>query len=309
MAALPPIESKNDAERIKLSEHLERNGHGPRFFGSGYDRRNMLKIWTQVERLYATAFLAKQPITINHDRRDEKTLRYLLQFEGTKLTMLQINEFHTPPEFWLESEYVFYFLENKMIARSHLIHLEVLGETIIFSTDAHALQPARSQPLDPPITKELAEKEYRDCEERTEALMSESTKDKVSEIKKIINVIPPQSQKFIQDVMKKLNLKFSDNEDGYEEILPGVPINVPIFTPGGKIVGEWNPDLSEADNDLPAAPGGPSAAPVVSHSCAVCSVKEKLRRCGKCKIIRYCSVEHQTEHWSIHILTCKPPVI
>ena len=34
------------------------------------------------------------------------------------------------------------------------------------------------------------------------------------------------------------------------------------------------------------------------HMCAVCHVREKVRKCGRCKLTYYCSAEHQAEDWT-----------
>lgn len=40
--------------------------------------------------------------------------------------------------------------------------------------------------------------------------------------------------------------------------------------------------------------------------CAVCGVREELKRCGRCKRVCYCCREHQKSHWKIHKTECKP---
>ncbi|XP_063224487.1 putative protein MSS51 homolog, mitochondrial [Bacillus rossius redtenbacheri] len=39
--------------------------------------------------------------------------------------------------------------------------------------------------------------------------------------------------------------------------------------------------------------------------CHVCKSAENVKTCGGCKIISYCSVSHQKQHWSIHKKFCK----
>lgn len=41
-----------------------------------------------------------------------------------------------------------------------------------------------------------------------------------------------------------------------------------------------------------------------SGVCAVCE-SEALLRCGGCKIVFYCSKEHQKQHWRLHKKLCK----
>eukprot|EP00026_Physarum_polycephalum_P011039 Phypoly_transcript_11232.p1 GENE.Phypoly_transcript_11232~~Phypoly_transcript_11232.p1 ORF type:complete len:411 (+),score=117.62 Phypoly_transcript_11232:38-1234(+) len=43
------------------------------------------------------------------------------------------------------------------------------------------------------------------------------------------------------------------------------------------------------------------------NKCAIasCVKKDNLRRCGGCKKVYYCSVDHQKEHWGIHKPNCK----
>lgn len=42
-----------------------------------------------------------------------------------------------------------------------------------------------------------------------------------------------------------------------------------------------------------------------THACAVCGSREGLMRCGKCRVVWYCSQAHQKEHWATHRRTCK----
>jgi hypothetical protein len=44
---------------------------------------------------------------------------------------------------------------------------------------------------------------------------------------------------------------------------------------------------------------------VQSFICPVCGVAEKLKRCGKCLSVWYCSKEHQKEHWKVHKHVCR----
>ena len=44
----------------------------------------------------------------------------------------------------------------------------------------------------------------------------------------------------------------------------------------------------------------------VPKYCAVCKSSEKLRKCGKCLRMLYCSEAHQRQHWKEHKKTCKP---
>ena len=39
-------------------------------------------------------------------------------------------------------------------------------------------------------------------------------------------------------------------------------------------------------------------------ACAVCGVTDNLKRCAKCKLVRYCSREHQASDWKKHKLEC-----
>jgi len=38
--------------------------------------------------------------------------------------------------------------------------------------------------------------------------------------------------------------------------------------------------------------------------CAVCGNSERVRLCGRCKIVCYCSVEHQKSDWANHKRYC-----
>lgn len=42
----------------------------------------------------------------------------------------------------------------------------------------------------------------------------------------------------------------------------------------------------------------------ITKNCAICG-KESTNRCGTCKIVYYCTAEHQRQHWAAHKLTCK----
>lgn len=39
-------------------------------------------------------------------------------------------------------------------------------------------------------------------------------------------------------------------------------------------------------------------------ACAVCGTTENLQRCGQCRMVVYCGVEHQRTHWPVHSQTC-----
>ena len=43
---------------------------------------------------------------------------------------------------------------------------------------------------------------------------------------------------------------------------------------------------------------------VEKHCCALCDAKEpfinEFKKCGRCKKVYYCCVEHQKEHWKEH---------
>lgn len=43
-----------------------------------------------------------------------------------------------------------------------------------------------------------------------------------------------------------------------------------------------------------------------SKNCSVCGSTEKLFKCSRCKIMLYCSKEHQKLHWKYHKATCHP---
>eukprot|EP00656_Telonema_subtile_P052984 TRINITY_DN7536_c0_g1_i2.p2 TRINITY_DN7536_c0_g1~~TRINITY_DN7536_c0_g1_i2.p2 ORF type:complete len:174 (+),score=28.64 TRINITY_DN7536_c0_g1_i2:194-715(+) len=42
------------------------------------------------------------------------------------------------------------------------------------------------------------------------------------------------------------------------------------------------------------------------QSCAVCGKRGELTRCSRCKLVLYCSREHQTSHWKQHKPLCQP---
>lgn len=39
--------------------------------------------------------------------------------------------------------------------------------------------------------------------------------------------------------------------------------------------------------------------------CAVCGSKRDLKSCSACKVVHYCSREHQRDHWMVHKANCK----
>jgi len=39
-------------------------------------------------------------------------------------------------------------------------------------------------------------------------------------------------------------------------------------------------------------------------ACAVCGTTENLQRCGQCRMVVYCGVEHQRAHWPVHSMSC-----
>lgn len=39
-------------------------------------------------------------------------------------------------------------------------------------------------------------------------------------------------------------------------------------------------------------------------SCVVCGSTGELKRCAKCKVVKYCGREHQVQHWTTHKITC-----
>ncbi|XP_035772758.1 uncharacterized protein LOC118456264 [Anopheles albimanus] len=41
------------------------------------------------------------------------------------------------------------------------------------------------------------------------------------------------------------------------------------------------------------------------HQCRICGVSEGLRRCSRCQIAYYCSVDHQRIDWKLHKLECR----
>jgi len=41
-----------------------------------------------------------------------------------------------------------------------------------------------------------------------------------------------------------------------------------------------------------------------AEHCAWCNATRKLRKCGTCMQVRYCSKEHQTNHWAVHARQC-----
>jgi hypothetical protein len=43
-----------------------------------------------------------------------------------------------------------------------------------------------------------------------------------------------------------------------------------------------------------------AAQAVGGKCCAVCASTQELRKCGQCKSVWYCNVEHQKQHWPSH---------
>ena len=48
-----------------------------------------------------------------------------------------------------------------------------------------------------------------------------------------------------------------------------------------------------------------SAEPVAPVRCAVCGSPDFLSQCSRCKLISYCSPEHQRSHWPVHKAQCR----
>ena len=42
----------------------------------------------------------------------------------------------------------------------------------------------------------------------------------------------------------------------------------------------------------------------LSEQCIICSKATELKRCGRCKVVFYCSRQHQIQDWSNHKMTC-----
>ena len=47
--------------------------------------------------------------------------------------------------------------------------------------------------------------------------------------------------------------------------------------------------------------------PIEGKCCAMCGGTAQLLKCGKCRILRYCSKDHQVSHWTKHKMRCKAP--
>jgi hypothetical protein len=46
------------------------------------------------------------------------------------------------------------------------------------------------------------------------------------------------------------------------------------------------------------------------YACGLCDkAGAGLKRCGRCKLTGYCSLEHQREHWAVHKSTCKSVMV
>ena len=43
----------------------------------------------------------------------------------------------------------------------------------------------------------------------------------------------------------------------------------------------------------------------MTEKCAICD-KEAVQKCSACKRVRYCSREHQKQHWKEHKKICQP---
>lgn len=59
------------------------------------------------------------------------------------------------------------------------------------------------------------------------------------------------------------------------------------------------------DDEEPPAPPSSSSS---SFRCRVCGTSEKLQRCGRCRLVCYCSTQHQRADWPSHKEVCRDPV-
>lgn len=64
-------------------------------------------------------------------------------------------------------------------------------------------------------------------------------------------------------------------------------------------------------NVIVSASGSSKPAITTTNTCSQCEkTAQKIMRCGKCKVVSYCSVECQREAWPTHKKTChKPPTL
>jgi len=86
--------------------------------------------------------------------------------------------------------------------------------------------------------------------------------------------------------------------------LPSSPEHGPTFRPDdqGKRYAALNQQHG-VDDMLPARPV------FLAHACHVCkrlhSKQCRLKSCGSCRLVAYCSAEHQRAHWPLHRALCK----
>lgn len=108
--------------------------------------------------------------------------------------------------------------------------------------------------------------------------------------------MPNQNSNF-GPLVKLLNL--------YVQVPPTATDNaVCTLPPPPKINNSWWPSFFSTPTPTPINPV--QTAPV--EKCALCGKKEtetlKLKRCGACKKIKYCSGECQKKDWHTHKQTC-----
>ena len=62
-------------------------------------------------------------------------------------------------------------------------------------------------------------------------------------------------------------------------------------------------------NKEPANPLPPLFAEAAGHACAVCArsalIGASISRCGRCKVVRYCSSQCAKAHWPVHKAVCQ----
>lgn len=78
---------------------------------------------------------------------------------------------------------------------------------------------------------------------------------------------------------------------------------LPAVRAGSQVL-VWCGSLS--DNNKPFSPNFPviMKPQALEEACAICAIPA-IQKCGACKLVFYCSKEHQKKHWKTHSKKCK----
>lgn len=113
-----------------------------------------------------------------------------------------------------------------------------------------------------------------------------------------------------QDIMGKLSQRYA-NIVG--RVMTSNPSNTSISPELREIVMKTQSAIAQGQKNSHPLPPSSTSKPETkeadqqSSTCALgsCNKKDNLKRCGACKKVYYCSLDHQKDHWNTHKPTCK----